>query len=442
MVTTAFGGLAVARALVTQPDGKIVAAGSASVVERVEGAVPRPDVGPLGMIRILPADFALARYRPDGALDAEFGNEGTITTDFGGDDDGVGLVAQADGKLVLAGTARPVEPGETWLDRPRPADAALARYNPDGTLDSSFGRDGRVVTDLADSDEIAAVAIQADGKLVLAGTSRRAGAGHRLDAPELLPGDAIVAARFEPDGTLDPSFGTGGVVVTRLPDAAAQAHAVAIQPDGRIVVAATTIGPWVPGKPFGNHFLLVRYADDGALDASFGTGGVVRTEFDTFAAASALVIQPDGKLVVAGGAFQVVLARYNPDGTLDPGFGVGGRVITDRGLVEGGGQEAAMALAIQSDGKLVAAGLASNRAAQPSPVPTGGFGIFRYLPDGSLDASFGSGGVALAAFGTSGFLPDMARAVAIQADGKIVAAGMTRVGENEHGFGLMRFQDR
>jgi uncharacterized delta-60 repeat protein len=307
-VTTDFGGNDFAWALVLQPDGKLVAAGSA---------------GPAGA-----ADFALARYLPDGRPDPTFGMGGRVTTDFGASvDEAFALVLQPDGKLVTAGLS---VDGGTF-------DGALARYLPDGRLDPTFGTGGKVTTDLGGDERFSALVLQPDGKLVAAGT---------------------VLARYLPDGQLDPSFGTGGTVT---PGGAA----LILQPDGKLVVAGSA-------GAFGDtNFLLMRYLPDGRLDPTFGMGGTVTTDFGRFALAFALVLQPDGKLVAAGeGDF--ALARYLPDGQLDPSFGTGGMVTTDVGGLP-------FALVLQPDGTLVAAGFAGGY----------NFGLVRYLPDGSLDATFG-----------------------------------------------------
>src|SRR6266540_3708037 len=292
-----------------------------------------------------------------GDLDPTFGAGGKVTTVFGGDSRAYALVLQPNGKLVAAGVG--------------PNGFVLVRYNPDGSLDTSFGGDGKVTTAIGFGAEANALALQPDGKLVAAGTS------DIEDSTTVGPQFALV--RYNPDGSLDTSFGVGGKVTTAIGDGAdrrhARAFALALQPDGKLVAA---------GEP---DFTLVRYRD-GSLDTSFGVSGKVTTSDGVLVVANALALQPDGKLVAAGmgwtgsTGFESALVRYNPDGSFDTSFGVGGKVTTDTG--ESGG---AHALALQPDGKLVAAGS----------------GLIRYKPDGSLDTSFGVGGKVTTAIGDGAY---------------------------------------
>ena len=365
-VTTDFGGDDQAFALALQPDGKIVAAGSST------------------------QNFALARYNADGSLDATFGSGGKVTTNFG-------LVLtlahalalQPDGKIVVAGESN--------------VNFALARYNPDGSLDATFGTGGKVITDFGGIDRARALALQPDGKIVVAGES----------APFTGLSD-FALARYNPDGSLDASFGTGGKVTTDFGGTADRADALALQPDGKIVLAggSSSVSASV-------DFALARYNPDGSLDASFGTGGKVITDFGNSDAAFALALQPDGKIIVAGVSTGVsvgpgrgfALARYNPDGSLDATFGTGGKVITNFGGAVAIGF--AESVALQPDGKIVVTG--------PSFFGnTSDFALARYNPDGSLDASFGTGGKVTTDFGGTA---DQAHALALQPDGKLVLAG-------------------
>jgi uncharacterized delta-60 repeat protein len=319
-VTTDFGSNEEAFAVAGQPDGKIVAAGGAAT------------------------GFELARYNSDGSLDSTFGAGGKVTTRFG-----LGLpftrahaiVLQPDGKIVVAGTA-------TSATAP---DFGLARYNPDGSLDSTFGAAGKVTTDIrgTDGSDFAwAVTLQPDGKLVVAGSAA---------GPS---GDAFALARYTPAGALDSTFGSSGRVITGFGGDQDWAQAVAVQADGKIVAAGKT-GNQCCGGTF--DFALARYTAGGTLDTAFGAGGKVTTDFaggtDN---AHALVIQADGKILAggerlaggnaSGASFDFALARYQPSGALDPAFGAGGLVTTDFP----GHNDHAYALALQQDGKAVAAG--------------------------------------------------------------------------------------
>lgn len=314
-VQTHFDGFEQASAVVAQPDGILVAAGTA----------PTASSGR--------ARFALARYRPDGLLDRGFGRKGLVRTSFGTQPAAaVALAIQTDGKLVAAGAL---------ADDSLSLDFAVVRYNPDGSLDPSFGLGGRVVTDLGSSDLLTALAVQPDGRIVAA--------GHSV-VSALVRDFALV--RYNPDGSLDPSFGSGGRVLTH----GAFPNALALQPDGKIVVAG------VVGPPSGGGVALIRYNPDGSLDPSFGSGGRVLTDFAKFDGARSLVLQADGKLVAAGfssprsvGPPQFALQRYNVDGSPDLTFGTAGEAFSSfRGFVSGA------ALALQADGKLVAAGVVAD----------------------------------------------------------------------------------
>jgi uncharacterized delta-60 repeat protein len=187
----------------------------------------------------------------------------------------------------------------------------------------------------------------------------------------------------------------------------------AIQADGKIIVAGSI------GVPDGSDFVMVRFKADGSLDTAFGIGGEVTTDFSPVDLAGAIAIQPDGKILNAGtigsnSNRDLAIACYNSDGSLDVAFGVGGKVTTDSGL-----NEFATALAIQSDGKIVAAGRVS-QVRTAAGVIDSDFGVVRYNPNGSLDTTFGVDGKV-----TTDFVgrDDGALALAIQSDGKIIAAG-------------------
>jgi uncharacterized delta-60 repeat protein len=427
VITDFAGGEDMAFALVRQSDGRLVAAGRSTT----GGS----------------ADFALARYNTDGSLDPGFGTGGQALTDFGGnrclggprnaqscqaatdcpggrcissDDVAWALALQSDGKLVAAGERRACVGGpndgarcQVDSDCSFPAglclaDFALARYNTDGSIDVTFGSAGRVVTDFGGDDEAFAVAVQDDGKIVVAGVSTASGT---MD---------FALARYTSDGELDATFGSGGKVFTDL-GAQDEAFSLVVQGDGKLVAAgvSTSAGSL--------DFALVRYGTDGALDSSFGTGGQVVTDFGPFFVgnpancaqtpgdfhgtdvAFTVALQSDGKLVAAGvSSGDFALARYNTDGTLDTSFGTCGQVVTDFA----GDDAAASALVIQPDGKLVTAGRnkVSNQAA---------FALARYATDGTLDLIFGAAGRVVTPVGSDAD----AAALVLQPDGALVAAG-------------------
>jgi uncharacterized delta-60 repeat protein len=376
IVRTEFGIFARANAVAVEAGGGLVAAGDSYWVSDTGGQF----------------DFGLVRYTPEG------GEIWQAQTDFGDShshrDMASAVAIQTDGKIVAAG----------GTDANGDNDFALARYGSDGTLDPGFGNGGRVLTDFGSksSDSASAAAIQSDGKIVAAGTSDAGG------------GYDFALARYLPDGSLDPTFGSGGKVLTSFFGHGGNPFEVVIQADGRIVVAGTSssgIG--------GADFALARYLPDGRLDASFGSGGKVLTDFrnGTNDIGLAATIQSDGKIVAAGLSDaggrndDFALARYLADGGLDPGFGTGGKVLT--GFRNQRSEDWALAVSTQADGKIVAAG-------QSGDFRRSAFALVRYLPDGSLDSHFGKRGKVRTDV-SPGF--DAAQAVAIQPNGRIVAAG-------------------
>jgi uncharacterized delta-60 repeat protein len=361
-----------------------------------------------------------------GALDPTFGAGGKVLTDFGaGEEIASDLAIQSGGKIVAAGN---FGPNEDAL-----GDFALARYNPDGTLDPTFNGTGKVLTDFSGSgsDDIASsVDVQSDGKIVVAGYSYASGTSYDF-----------ALARYNPDGTLDPTFNGTGKVLTDFSGSGSDdfASALAIQRDGKIVVAGYSTAS---GTSY--DFALARYNPDGTLDPTFNGTGKVLTDFGgsglSLDVASSVAIQPDGKIVGAGESRSDVsptfssfaLARYNPDGTLDPTFNGTGRVLTD--FSGPGSGEAVVAVAIQPDGKIVAAGNSSGRSWD--------FALARYNPDGTLDPTFNGTGKVLTDFSGSGSY-DFAHALAIQPDGKIVVAGESEPsGQSYSDFALARYTSR
>jgi uncharacterized delta-60 repeat protein len=382
-VVTAIGSYDYAKSVAIQSDGKIVAAGVS--------------------FNGIDDDFALARYNIDGSLDTTFGIGGKVTTAIGTSYDHARSIAiQSDGKIVAAGLT------SNGIDD----DFALVRYNIDGSLDTSFGIGGKVTTAIGSSDDKAySLAIQSDGKIVAAGDSfndRRS---------------QFALVRYEADGSLDTSFGTSGKVTTAI-GSRAELDSIALQGDGKIVAAGFSSS----GRK--DNFALARFNVDGSLDASFGIGGKVTTAIgssDDFV--KSIALQSNGKIVVAGISYNGVrryfaLARYNVDGSLDTSFGSDGKVITAIGSSE----DYVQSIAIQGNGKIVAVGLSFNGSEYD-------FALARYNVDGSLDISFGIGGKVITAIGSS---DDNAYSVAIQSDGKIVAAGSSGVVDGIN-FALVRY---
>jgi uncharacterized delta-60 repeat protein len=239
----------------------------------------------------------LVRYNADGSLDLTFGADGIVST-APDHSTGADVAVQADGKIVVAGS-----------------DFTVARYNSDGSLDASFGTGGTVADNFGTSG-VSSLIVQADGKIVAAGLI--VGSAH---------GD-IAVARYDSNGNLDSSFGVGGKITTGF-SSSSQVNSIVSQPDGKLVVAASANN---------GDFTLLRYNNDGSLDASFGTGGTVATDFASGTdGADSVTVQADGKIVVSGfavvgfAAERFAIARYNADGSLDASFGAGGKVTTDMG---------------------------------------------------------------------------------------------------------------
>jgi uncharacterized delta-60 repeat protein len=324
---------------------------------------------------LLPSHPALAA---DGDLDTTFDGDGMVITDFvGGTDESYNVVIQSDGKIVVVGKAS--------------NDFALARYNSDGSLDSTFDGDGKVTTAFGGDDFGYGVALQSDGKIMVAGGDDSGGA------------DDFGLARYNSDGSLDTTFDGDGKVTTDFAAGAAYAQDMAIQPDGKMVLVGIA----------GNDFAVARYNTDGSLDTTFDTDGMLTTDFGGGTdLALHLAFQPDGKIVVAGrndigGAEDFAVARYNTDGSLDTTFSTDGKVTTNFG-----GDDFGHGVSIQADGKIVVVGTGG---------AVGDFAVARYNSDGSLDSTFDGDGKVTTDFGGT----DEGFGGKIQADGKIVVAGLS-----------------
>src|SRR5438445_4125808 len=377
------------QALAVQADGKIIGAGQ---------------VGGNG------SGVALARWNRNGTLDPGFGSAGEVTTPLGssGNSAARGVAIQADGKILVAGAAGPGGSQE----------CGLARYTPSGSLDATFGepvsqigpqppqplRSGSVLTNLGGNASATSVAVTPDGKIIVAGAVQPSPFSSASDF-------ALVC--YNVDGTLDTTFGTGGIVTTRLGDFDAAANTVLIVPVGQVsnlplqpykIVAAGHTS--TSGGNF--NFALVRYNADGTLDTTFNTTGMVTTNFGQLDDIHAAALQADGKIVAVGSTFigskvDLALARYNADGSLDTSFGAAGQVTTDLGGVN----QSANGLVIQADGTLMVAGVYA-------PNGPSNFFLARYTSSGTLDTTFGINGKVLTPFdatsnaGASGLvqLPD------------------------------------
>jgi uncharacterized delta-60 repeat protein len=329
-----------------------------------------------------------------GDLDRTFRHDGTAITNLTPWNENVRDVAiQANEKIVVVGRAS---------SRSGHGSFAVVRYRADGRLDRGFGGDGVVVTDVAKGEDSAsAVAIQPNGKIVVVGTATVARR------------DTITLVRYRRKGALDRTFGEDGIATVDADDATGED--VAIQPDGRIVVVGTVFGT--------SWFAVARLDRLGGPDDTFHGDGIATVDVGAErAVTSALALQPDGKIVVAGASWTeagfdgIAVARFLAGGQVDGSFGTGGVATAEFTAGTDGGGDWAGGVAIQRNGRIVVAGDAGGPAEY-----TSSFGVARFLGDGSLDPSFRGDGTARTNFTK---WDDSASDVAILADGKIVAAGV------------------
>jgi uncharacterized delta-60 repeat protein len=390
-----------ARAVAVQADGRIVAAGFAHDNNSIV------------------SDFALTRYDASGALDPTFGTDGRVRTDFGGRfDEALAAAIQSDGKIVVAGSSSDA----TGYDM------AVARYNSDGTLDPTFDGDGMALIDFGGESSARAVALQPDGKIVLAGgVSQPIGAGCCVSD--------FALARLTSAGGLDTSFDGDGRVVTDLLPGADNGHdaaqAVLVQADGRILAAGAGVAGVVSVD-----FAVARYLANGSLDPTFSDDGLVTTDFvGYFDEIRDLAVDTGGRIVAGGQSCEFPgnadevcdfgLVRYTANGTLDRRFGRQGRVRTDLGGDVG---EGIRGVVVQTDGRIVATG---DTAGPGGPD----VGLTRYRSDGRLDRSFGVNGIVITPVSPS---TDEVGGLALQADGRVVVAGTTAVSQS-FGFFVSRY---
>jgi uncharacterized delta-60 repeat protein len=385
-----------AYAVAIQADGKIVVAGGATTPDGKGG-------------------FGLTRYNPDGTLDPSFSGNGLVRTPFlkGGYAEAVAI--QPNGRIVVGGRA------ETRTNREA---FALARYLPDGSLDTSFSRNGKRAAPTIGSwnaSEISDIAL-GPGNAIVAST-------YLDDGHDYVFG----VIRLTRQGRPDPAFSGDGVAATRFsPYPGGFAQSIAIQPDGSIVAVGSV-------RTSGNYpggFAVARYLSSGKHDDSFDSDGKRTIGFGgTWSGASDVALQPDGRIVISGtghygpklqyGQLRMDVARINTDGTLDPSFaGDGKRTTALDGNLRGS------SLAIGSDGKIVVGGEATPTLDE---YPTN-FAVVRYTTHGRLDASFSGNGIMVRSVRLDDWIED----VALQPDGRIVAVGASQ-GRPPRGYAVARF---
>ncbi len=361
-VTTPIGDFSVAQGVTNYDGGKTVAVGLA-------------DNGTNG-------DFALARYNKDGSLDQSFGAGGTTTTDFGGDDQAVAVATMGD-KIVVVGFTT-IDGGATW-------EWALARYNKDGSLDQSFGTGGKVVTDFGDHQDFTDGVAVKGNKIVVVGQ-----VNHKF-----------AVAQYTKDGNLDGSFGTGGLTTVTFHGGADAANGVAFRGD---TIIAAGYDNFASGN---SNFVLASLDKRGNIDASFGTGGKVETDFaGGDDAAHSVDVHGDRIVAVGeatvGGRLDFAAAEYDKRGTLETHFNGTGKATMDLGQ-----NAAAYGGGFGPGDSVVAAGTAWD---------TEQFAVARWTKAGQPDPKFGGGD----GFTTTsvGSVYSNGLAMALAPDHKIVVAGV------------------
>ncbi len=380
--TTALNGDDFARGAILQADGKILVGGSS------EG------------------NFALTRQNGvNGALDTTFDTDGKLTTNFGGNDEGQAIAVQSDGKILVAGTT------QKYVGGVMTSDFALTRYDSVGALDTSFDTDGKVTTDIgtASIDSAYAMAIQpavtpVAEKILIGGSSN---------------GDFALARYLTTTGALDTTFDTDGKVTTDLGSTIDSISSIVVQSDGKIIAAGTSNG----------DFALVRYDSVGALDTTFDTDGKLTTDIGSSSvdAAYSVALQSDGKILVAGSsAGDFALVRYTSAGVLDTTFDTDGKVTTNINVISSvNTTDAAYKVLVQLDGKILVGGTSN-----------GDFTLVRYDSTGALDTTFDTDGKLTLDVGTT--TTDYAYSMALQSDGKIILTG-TSEGTDGVDFALARY---
>ena len=354
------------------------------------------------------------------SLDTSFGNNGTQVGVFPPNSPNSlatsranAIALQSDGKIVLAGTKTPIGTGSEF---------GLTRINPDGSLDTTFGANGVTATDFVNPpynlsstyDAILAIAIQTDDKIVAVGNTSNFDLYNFLD---------VAIARYNADGTLDTSFGVGGKVFTDFGGFSDSATDVKIQNDGKILICGKTNftdGSTYPQEYSSQHgnFILARYNTNGTLDSSFGTNGKVVLSFgdnNNGDFGNSLLLTDDQKIIVSGISNQMVaVAKFDSNGTLDSSFGVDGAATTDIGL-SGSSLIDVTSMKFQKDGKFIVAG-----EKYTSYNEGKAFMMVRYNANGDLDATFGNQGKVFTEFTYSN---DSAYQILFQPDGKIILVG-------------------
>ncbi len=389
-VITTYGHESYISKTILQTDGMIISAGAASNGSNL--------------------DWVIARYNSDGSLDGNFGTDGKVIKDFGGDDSIADIKVQLDGKIIV-GRYSHIAANFQWT---------LARFNSNGSIDNDFGDNGIVISFTGIHSVMNDIELQSDGKIVAAGYRQSHGQ------------DDVAVVRYNPDGTLDSAFGGGDGIVT-LPISTSitpndRGNAAVIQPDGKIIV----FGDFDAGGH--DKVFLARFNSDGNLDTDFGSGGIIKDNYEYHNGARDMALQPDGKILVTGStgntssSDNTYIARYNSDGKLDTSFGGSGKIVKSFS----NGSDGANSIILQQDGKIILGGYEDVGGTSGTD-----FALRRFNTDGSLDTEFGSSGSFVTPIGLGN---DIINSLVLQYDGKIIAAGSASNG-SYNDWALARYQN-
>ena len=344
--------------------------------------------GGLSQTSFLASDFSLVRYTADGSRDSSFGINGLVVTPIEQRSIGRSVVLQDDNKILLGGSSK-------WYIN-------LARYQPNGDLDTTFGNNGVVITDILGfySEECRSVAITPSGKILIGVTAAHSG----VDT------EHIILMRYLSNGDLDSTFATNGVAVL----GEGQGNSIALQDDGKIIIAGRK--DW--------EFHAARYTADGVLDNSFGVNGKVSIGIGGSSGANTMKLQSDGKIILGGYTSdnlieKFALVRYHTNGTLDTSFGTNGQVVTPIGY-----SGSVNSLIIQNDGNILSAG-----SAKESNSSGSSFALSRHTTNGTLDFSFGINGTKISPIYSSN---SVGKSVGLQSDEKIILGGNIFSDTNTH----------
>jgi len=349
-------------------------------------------------------DLAILRYNINGTPDNTFGEGGAFSVNLGGDEYGVSVVVLSDGKILTAGTQ-----GESPF-----SDFLILKFNSDGTIDQTFGTNGIVTTDFGITHDIANnIMINSDGKIIVTGEVKN---GDDRD---------FAIAQYNTDGTPDPFFSGDGKATFDIVEFD-RCYSSALQPDDKIILFGHIS---LAGD---QDFATLRCKPDGSLDNSFGSQGIVVTDFNsTIEFGYSVALQQDGKIITSGITNYSVdpmlgVVRYNTDGSLDNTFGTGGKESHSVGP----DYEFYNFLAIQSDGKILIAG------ASTDSLGSDDINLVRLNKNGSLDNTFGINGIVTT--GNAG-RSDWSESIALQADSKILVGAYANPSDEKGVFAIYRY---